>query len=150
MAVEAAAATDYAVGLRTRRHDPTLHELIENNLKRALELWYHAGQLAAMPQLLDSYRGLRPAVRPDMAALPGGARFDPWCLTDPATRARWQRDPRAVQAIGELWQWDPDPAAADDMPRGLPFRRGILLGPFRMTEEVEYCDPDGRHVQGSH
>jgi hypothetical protein len=208
MAVEAAAATDYAVGLRTRRHDPTLHELIENNLKRALELWYHAGQLAAMPQLLDSYRGLRPAARPDMSSLPGGARFDPWCLTDPATRPRWQRDPRAVQAITEMWQWDPDPAAtialraeidialaagdvvtvpaprngtcfyecpwsaiyearrpvriggrplrvlqqftleaaADDMPRGLPFRRGILLGPFRMTEEVEYCDPDGGHL----
>jgi hypothetical protein len=34
--------------------------------------------------------------------------------------------------------------AADDMPRGLPFRRGLLLGPFRMTNEVEYCDPDGK------
>ena len=208
MAVEAAAATDYAVGLRIQRHDPTLHELIENNLKRALELWYHAGQLAAMPRLLDSYRGLRPAVRPDIATLPGGARFDPWCLTDPVTRARWQNDPRAVRAIQELWQWDPDPAAtialktevdvalaagdvvsmaapangtcyfecpwsalyevrrpvriggqqlrvlqqftlevaADDMPRGLPFRRGVLLGPFRMTDKVEYCDPDGRHL----
>ena len=207
LAAEAAAATDYAVGLRTRRHDATLHELIENNLKRALELWFHAGQLAAMPQLLDGYRALRPAVRPDVAALPGGARFDPWCLTDPATLDRWRSDRRAIQAITELWEWDPDPAAtialkaeidaavaagdvaplrasrngtcyyecpwaalyevrrpvriagrslrvlqqftieaaADDMPRGKPFRRGIILGPFRLTDEVEYCDPDGRH-----
>jgi hypothetical protein len=204
---EAEAATDYAMGLRTGRHHPTLHELIENNLKASLELWFHAGQLAAMPQLLDEYHALRPAARPDLATLPGGARFDPWCLTDPATLRRWQEDPRATQAIKELWDWDPDPAAtmalkaeidaavatgdvvhlrapaggtcyyecpwaslyevrrpvtiagyrllvlqqftlevaADDMPRGLPFRRGLLLGPFRMTDEVEYCDPDGRH-----
>jgi hypothetical protein len=206
LAAEAAAATDYAMGLRTQRHNATLHELIENNLKRALELWFHAGQLAAMPRLLDNYRALRPAARPDIATLPGGARFDPWCLTYPATLRRWQHDRRAVQAIQELWEWDPDPAAtlalkaevdaafttgdiafltarkngtcyyecpwaplyevrrpvtingrslrvldqftleiaADDMPRGLPFRRGLLLGPFRMTNEVEYWDPDGK------
>jgi hypothetical protein len=207
LAAEAAAATDYAMGLRTQRHNATLHELIENNLKRALELWFHAGQLAAMPRLLDNYRALRPAARPDIATLPGGARFDPWCLTDPATLRRWQHDRRAIQAIKELWEWDPNPAAtlalkaevdaafaagdiaflkarqdgtcyfecpwaplyevrrpvtiagrslrvldqftleiaADDMPRGLPFRRGLILGPFRMTNEVEYCDPDGQH-----
>lgn len=207
LAAEAAAATDYAMGLRTQRHNTALHELIENNLKQALELWFHAGQLAAMPRLLDNYRALRPAARPDIATLPGGARFDPWCLTDPATLRRWQHDRRATQAIQELWEWDPDPAAtlalkaevdaaftagdivflnarkngtcyyecpwaplyevrrpvtiagrslrvldqftleiaADDMPRGLPFRRGLILGPFRMTNEVEYCDPDGQH-----
>jgi hypothetical protein len=207
MAAEAAAATDYAVGLRTQRHNASLHELIENNLKQALELWFHVGQLAAMPRLLDNYRAQRPAARPDVSMLPGGARFDPWCLTDPLTRGRWQRDRRAVQAIKELWEWDPDPAAtlalkaqidaavaggdvvrmtgpgngtcyyecpwsalyevrrpvyiagrslgvlqqftleaaADDMPRGRPFRRGIILGPFHRTSEVEYCDPDGRH-----
>jgi hypothetical protein len=207
LAAEANAATDYAIGLNTQRYNPTLHELIENNLKQALELWFHAGQLAAMPRLLDNYRALRPAARPDIATLPGGARFDPWCLTDRVTLGRWQRDRRAVQAITELWEWDPDPAAtmalkaeidaavaagditplkapdggtcyyecpwaplyevrrstylagrqlrvlqqftmeaaADDMPRGMPFRRGIIVGPFRMTNEVEYCDPDGRH-----
>lgn len=205
---EASAAADYAMGLRTQRHDATLHELIENNLKRALELWFHAGQLAAMPQLLDRAQAApRPAPRPDVSMLPGGARFDPWCLTDPITLPRWRRDYRAVQAVMELWQWDPDPAAtlalkadvdaavaagdvvaltdpnggtcfyecpwaplyevrrplflaghalrvleqftieaaADDMPQGMPFRRGLLLGPFRMTDQVEYCDPDGRH-----
>jgi hypothetical protein len=207
LAAEAEAATDYAMGLRTARHNTTLHELIENNLKQALELWFHAGQLAAMPRLLDNYRALRPAARPDIATLPGGARFDPWCLTDQVTLRRWKRDERAVQAISELWEWDPDPAAtmalkaevdaavaagdvaflkgpkgstcyfecpwaplyevrrpvtiagrrllvlqqftleiaADDMPRGLPFRRGLIVGPFRMTDEVEYCDPDGQH-----
>lgn len=207
LAAEASAATDYAIGLRTQRHNPTLHELIENNLRQALELWFHAGQLAAMPRLLENYRALRPAARPDPAMMPGGARFDPWCLTDRATLRRWQHDPRAVQAIRELWAWDPDPAAtlalkaevdaalaagdiavldapaggtcyfecpwaplfevrrpvylagwslrvlqqftlevaADDMPRGQPFRRGLLMGPFRMTNRVEYCDPDGRH-----
>jgi hypothetical protein len=153
------------------------------------------------------YRTLRPVARLHPATLPGGPRFDPWCLTDTATLSRWQHDPRAAQAIAEMWQWDPDPAAtlalkaevdraiadgdvvtlkaprgstcyyecpwaalyevrrpvrigglsllvlqqftlevaADDMPRGLPFRRGLLLGPFRPTEQVEYCDPDGQH-----
>jgi hypothetical protein len=119
------------------------------------------------------------------------------------TVARWQRDPRAVRAIEELWAWDPDPAAtmalkaeidaalragdvvplaaprnstcyfecpwsalyevrravriggrrlrvlqqftleaaADGMSRGLPFRRGIILGPFRVIDRAEYCDP---------
>ncbi|RSM45302.1 hypothetical protein DMB66_51295 [Actinoplanes sp. ATCC 53533] len=111
LAAEAAAAADYAVSLSTQRHHPGLHELIENNLKNALELWFHVGQLAAMPRLLDNYRALRPAARPDVAALPGGSRFDPWCLTDRATLARWQRDPQARQAIAEMWQYDPDPAA---------------------------------------
>ena len=39
------------------------------------------------------------------------ARFDPWCLTDPATLRRWQHDRRATQAIQELWEWDPEAAA---------------------------------------
>src|SRR6185369_3741108 len=108
---EAGAAADYAAGLRTARHHAALHELIENNLKNALELWFHAGQLAAMPQLLAGYRPMRPVARPDLARLPGGPRFDPWCLTDPASRDRWSRDPKAQQAITEMWRYDPDPAA---------------------------------------
>jgi hypothetical protein len=207
LAAEAAAAADYAVGLRTVRHNTALHELVENNLKQALELWFHVGQLAAMPRLLAGYRPLRPASRPDPATLPGGTRFDPWCLTDRASLRRWQRDARARQAIAELWQYDPDPAAtlalkaeidaavaagdvallrardgdtcyyecpwsalfevlrpvriagrslavlqqftlqaaADDVLRGRPFQRGIIVGPFQTTDEVEYCDPDGLH-----
>ncbi|MFI5911671.1 hypothetical protein [Dactylosporangium sp. NPDC051541] len=207
LAAEAAAAADYAVGLRSVRHNATLHELVENNLKQALELWFHAGQLAAMPRLLDTYRAIRPAGRPDPATLPGGSRFDPWCLTDPLTLKRWQKDKKAKQAIAELWQYDPDPAAtlalkaqidalvaagdvavlrtrdgsscyyecpwsalyevrrpvrvagrdlrvlqqfalqaaADDVLRGKPFQRGVIVGPFQTTDEVEYCDPDGLH-----
>lgn len=30
---------------------------------------------------------------------PGEPGFDPWCLTDPNTRSRWQRDPQAQRAI---------------------------------------------------
>ncbi|MFB9449174.1 hypothetical protein Dvina_30960 [Dactylosporangium vinaceum] len=207
LAAEAAAAADYAVGLRSVRYNAVLHELVENNLKQALELWFHAGQLAAMPRLLDDYRPIRPSGRPDPASLPGGARFDPWCLTDRLTLKRWQKDRKAKQAIAELWQYDPDPAAtlalkaqidalvtagdiavfrtrdgsscyyecpwsplyevrrpvriagrdlrvlqqfalraaADEVAQGKPFQRGIVVGPFQTTDEVEYCDPDGLH-----
>jgi hypothetical protein len=89
----AAAAVEYAAGLRTGRHHPGLHELIEQNLKRAIELWYRIGQLASMPALLD------------------GPRFDVWCMTDRSTLTRWQRDPRARQAIADMWRHDPNPAA---------------------------------------
>jgi hypothetical protein len=108
---EAGAAADYAAGLRTDRPNPQLHELIENNLKTALELWFHVGQLAAMPALLADYRVQRSAGRPDVATMPGGGRFDPWCLTDPATAKRWKRDAQAKKAIAELWRYDPEPAA---------------------------------------
>jgi hypothetical protein len=107
---EAATAADYAAGLRTTRQHAGLHELIENNLRDALELWFHVGQLAAMPRLLDHYRSRRPLPRPELARLPGGSRFDPWCLTDQHTVREWQRDPQARHAIKELWRHDPDPA----------------------------------------
>ncbi len=157
--------------------------------------------------MTGDYRDLRPVARPDIATLPGGSRFDPWCLTDRATLRRWQSDRRAKQAITEMWQYDPDPAAtlalkaqidaaiaagdvvyhrtrnggtcyyecpwspryevrrpiriaghslkvlqqfalqaaADDVLRGGVFQRGIVIGPFQPTSEVEYCDPDGLH-----
>ncbi|WP_432825113.1 hypothetical protein [Dactylosporangium sp. CA-092794] len=90
---EAGAAVDYAAGLRTGRHHAGLHELIEQHLRRALELWFRVGQLAAMPSLL------------------AGPRFDVWCMTDRATLAEWQRDPRARRAVADMWRTDPDPAA---------------------------------------
>ena len=207
LAAEAAAAADYALGLRTQRHHAGLHELIENNLRNALELWFHIGQLAAKPALLRDYRALRPVPRPDLSMLPGGSRFDPWILTDRASLLRWKADGKARQAITEMWQYDPDPAAtlalkaeidaavatgdvqpfrtpggstcyyecpwaalyevrrpvriagrslkvlqqftmqaaADDVLRGGIFQRGLVIGPFRPTNEVEYCDPDGLH-----
>jgi hypothetical protein len=111
LAAEAGAAADYAAGLRTERHDARLHELIEKNLRSALELWFHIGQLAAMPALLADYRALRPAPRPHLSTLPGGSRFDPWILTDRATLQTWKDDRKARQAIDEMWRHDPDPAA---------------------------------------
>jgi hypothetical protein len=63
LAAEAAAATDYAMGLRTQRHNATLHELIENNLKRALELWFHAGHAPAARQLPGAAPGRPPGYR---------------------------------------------------------------------------------------
>lgn len=92
-AAAAEAAVDYAAGLRTARHHAGLHELIEANLKRALELWFRVGQLAAMPALLS------------------GPRFDPWCMTDRATLTRWQRDPQACRAVLDMWRTDPDQSA---------------------------------------
>ncbi|MFG2041242.1 hypothetical protein [Dactylosporangium sp. NPDC048998] len=89
----AVAAVEYAAGLRTGRHHAALHELIEQNLKRALELWFRVGQLAAMPSLL------------------AGPRFDVWCMTDRATLARWQQNPQARQAVAEMWRTDPNPSA---------------------------------------
>ncbi|GAB3886954.1 hypothetical protein GCM10029964_052090 [Kibdelosporangium lantanae] len=111
MAAEAGAALDYALGLRSARHDARLHELIENNLKSAMEIWFTIGQLAAAPALIERYLPRRAPARPDLNRLPGGNRFNPWCLTDPVTLGRWQRDSRAKQAISEMWQYDPDPAA---------------------------------------
>ncbi|MGY0237052.1 hypothetical protein [Longispora urticae] len=115
MTAEAAAALDYALSLRTvatASPDVRLHDLIEDNLKHALGLWFTVGQLACMPRLLDrDFRPPRPAPRPDLARLPGGARFDPWVYTDPATVHQWRNSHRARQAIADLWDRDPDPAA---------------------------------------
>jgi hypothetical protein len=75
-----------------------------------LTLWFHVGQLAAMPALIGAYRPKPGPVRVDPQTLPGGTRFDPWCLTDPGTLSRWQADPKARNAIAALWAADPDPA----------------------------------------
>jgi hypothetical protein len=111
LCADAAAAADYAAGLHTRIRDQRLHELIESRLQHAVGLWYHVGQLAVMPTLLTGYQPPALDPRPEPDQLPGGARFDPWCLTDPATRQEWQNDPRAGQAIQALWAADPNPVA---------------------------------------
>jgi hypothetical protein len=36
-------------------------------------------------------------------------------------------------------------AAADNVLRGGAFERGIVTGPFRPTNEVDYWDPAGLH-----
>lgn len=109
LAAEAAAAAEYAQALGSSAAGQRLHELIEAHLKRAVTLWFHAGQLAAMPTLIGRYRPKAGPARVDPDTLPGGPRFDPWCLTDPETLQSWQSDPRARKAIDALWAVDPDP-----------------------------------------
>ena len=112
LCAEAASAADYAAGLGAQTTDQRLHELIESRLQHAVDLWYQVGQLAAMPTLLADYRPpAAPTIELAPEQLPGGPRFDPWRLTDPATRDEWRADPRARQAIRALWAADPNPVA---------------------------------------
>lgn len=90
------------------------HSEIERSAKYAMAQYYLLGQLLAMPSLLE-----RPRRSPSTAAatpagtsvlpLPGQPGFDPWRLTDPATRDQWRHDPKARRAIENLWRNDPDP-----------------------------------------
>src|SRR6266540_1572647 len=48
LGAEAGTAADYALALRGSAPGQRLHELIEAHLKRALTIWFHIGQLAAM------------------------------------------------------------------------------------------------------
>ncbi|MCU7727440.1 hypothetical protein ODJ79_27220 [Actinoplanes sp. KI2] len=54
LAAQAEAATTYATTLHTGRHDADLLKLVESSLRHALSLWFHLGQLAAMPRLLTA------------------------------------------------------------------------------------------------
>ena len=108
---EADTAGRYAEGLLRPGATGQLHEAIEEKLHRALEVWFLLGQIAADPRLGEAAPHGHRAVLADPMALPGGPSFDPWCLTDPASRTRWQADARAVKAVELLWAYDPDPAA---------------------------------------
>jgi hypothetical protein len=109
-AADAAAAADYAQALAGSPGGLRLNDLIEAHVKRAITLWFHLGQLAAMPTLLGRYRPKAGPIRIDPDTLPGGIRFDPWVLTSAGTRAQWQADPRAQAAIAAMWAADADPA----------------------------------------
>ncbi|GAA4703750.1 hypothetical protein [Phytohabitans rumicis] len=111
LAALAAAGADYVTGLRAGYDDERLHDLIDHKTRSTVALWFHIGQLAAMPKLLAGYHAPRSALLLDPGLLPGGARFDPWCLTDPISLPRWRADAAAVQAIERLWRSDPNPAA---------------------------------------
>lgn len=110
LAADAASAADYAADMVAPRLDRQLHEDIEARLHHALERYYRLGQLAAMPSLIAT-------LDQPPAASPRGQRptemsgFDPWCLTDPASRETWKRDPAARRAVDNLWRFDPDPPA---------------------------------------
>ena len=111
MAAEADSVTAYGEALWSPGADAQVHERAENSLRRGIAAYFELGQLLAMPALLD-----RPAISAVPVAgqplpLPGQPGFDPWCLTDPHSRPRWQQDPAARRAIDALWRYDPDPAA---------------------------------------
>jgi len=198
---EAAASLTYAEQLWRPGVPMSIHEEIEGKLKSALERYYHLGQLVAMPSLVADY-GKAPVRRSGAASRAAGPSYDKWSLTDPRTRASWQRDPKADRAIDHMWRTDPDPertraiqaeiddafargdiayatdrgrpignyfccpwspiyevkrpveiggtqlaametftydVSAEDVDRGGPFRREILVATFRSTDEVDYC-----------
>ena len=107
---EADAAASYADRLWAPDISLAVHEAVEDHAKRAVERFYVAGQLLAMPRL-----ALEPQPAPSRSGAPlpppGMPGFDEWCLTDGPSRARWQADPTARTAIATLWANDPDPSA---------------------------------------
>jgi len=93
-----------------------LHERIEQSVKEALGAYYLAGQLSAMPELVGRHPVPASVTGAGQRlAAPGEPGFDPWCLTDPRSRANWKRDDQARDAIDLLWQADPDPSATLDL-----------------------------------
>lgn len=111
MAAEADTVMSYGESMWAPEVPADVHERIENSLKRAIAAYHLLGQLLAMPALLDQPAVTATAISGPRLPLPGQPGFDPWCLTDPATRASWQADPAARRAIDMLWRYDPDPAA---------------------------------------
>lgn len=111
MVADATSATTYAESMWVPNATFEVHQRVEVSVRRGISAYYLVGQLLAVPELLD-----RPAVQVATVTgarkpLPGEAGFDPWCLTDPAGRDSWQRDPSARRAVETLWRFDPDPAA---------------------------------------
>lgn len=111
MVAEADAAVTYAENLWSPAADTAVHERVEASIKRGIEGYFLTGQLLAMPGLLDRPSTEAAMIRTARSPLPGELGFDPWCLTDQASRSRWQRDPAARRAIDTMWRHDPDPAA---------------------------------------
>lgn len=106
---EAESSAGYADRLWAPGMPATVHEAVEQHAKRAIELFYLLRQLIATPALALAER---PKVRSGQGGRlpgPGEPDFDPWVLTERTSRSKWQRDPKAVRAIDELWKSDPEP-----------------------------------------
>ena len=110
-AAEADSVVAYGEALWSPDASGAVHERVENSLRRGIAAYYELGQLLAMPALAGRPQVSAVPVAARPLPLPGQLGFDQWCLTDPHTRARWQRDPAARRAIETLWRYDPDPAA---------------------------------------
>ena len=91
-----------------------LHESIESHLKSAIGQYYGLGQALIAPELADQLEKPSQHINTSgssnlaILALPGQPGFDPWCLTDPNSRAKWQQDTKAQKAVNLLWQSDPN------------------------------------------
>ncbi|MEU6782803.1 hypothetical protein ABZ912_26700 [Nonomuraea angiospora] len=48
------------------------------------------------------------------------------------------------RALRAMQQFTPE-VSAEDVPKGGPFKREIIVSSFRPTNEIDYCDPDGLH-----
>jgi hypothetical protein len=108
----AAASTEVAQALYHQRAHSSeeAHERIEESVKRAIEAYFTAGQLMAMPVLIaQKYRGWSgPGSRQAESSAVIG--FDPMCLTDPAVREMWRDSRLERDAIDTLWAFDEDKA----------------------------------------
>lgn len=111
MLADAESAISYAESMRMHGMDRSVHERMEELLRRGIDSYYLLGQLLAQPRLLDRPEVQVATVDARSLPLPGQPGFDPWVLTNPASRAGWQRDPAARRAVENLWRMDPDPAA---------------------------------------
>lgn len=110
MAADAASVLSYGESMWSPAAPQEVHQQAENSLKRGIAAYYLLGQLLAMPGLLDHAGAGHASPAGQLLPMPGQPGFDPWCLTDPASRASWRRDPAARRAVGALWRYDPDPA----------------------------------------
>lgn len=111
---------DFAEALISKKMSARLHEDLEVYAKASIEQHYALGQLLAMPSLIGGYdpkASLTSSGRAPGGRLPGPGEpgFDPWCMTDPASRETWKRDPQARKALEVLWRNDPDPRATLDI-----------------------------------
>lgn len=108
--VAAATRARYADDMHGTDPSREVHERVEEHLKAAIEQFYLVGQLVAMPEHASAAPTLpRSPLPPKALPLPGTPGFDPWVLTDPLSRDKFQRDPEAREAIRLLWQHDPAP-----------------------------------------
>jgi hypothetical protein len=110
---DADTAADYALRLWAGDPSGDVYDQVEQHVKAALEGYYVAGQMLAVPSLAPTAGRVEPLQRQIVAAppLPGPDRvgFDPWCLTDPRFQARAREDERVRSALDEMWRRDPDP-----------------------------------------
>ncbi|SEP53526.1 hypothetical protein [Amycolatopsis saalfeldensis] len=111
MVAEADGAVSHAESLWSPTATEAVHQRVEASVKHGIASYHLVGQLLAMPTLLGRPETEVALVTGPRLPLPGQPGFDPWCLTDPGSRERWQHDPAARRAIDVLWRSDPAPAA---------------------------------------